>query len=145
MKRHATLASLFLSGFGARKLAAAAALAVLLFAAAGARACEFPIVKEQIDIVLDRDARLGAEFRAQVKDGSDSVAVIELLVSAEMREKVDVCRFYVAEYLTKQGLPAAALTARTGARSGCGFRSSLRATRDTCECGGTECGRLSLR
>ena len=75
------------------------------FAAAGARACEFPIVKEQIDIVLDRDARLGAEFRAQVKDGSDSVAVIETLVSAEMREKVDVCRFYVAEYLTKRGFP----------------------------------------
>ena len=96
------LASLSLSGSGPRRFAAAAALAVLLFAAAGARACEFPIVKEQIDIVLDRDARLGAEFRAQVKDGSDSVAVIESLVSAEMREKVDVCRFYVAEYLTKR-------------------------------------------
>lgn len=105
MKRHATLASLSLSGPGPRRFAAAAAFAVLLFAAAGARACEFPIVKEQIDIVLDRDARLGAEFRAQVKDGSDSVAVIESLVSAEMREKVDVCRFYVAEYLTKRGFP----------------------------------------
>jgi hypothetical protein len=102
MKRHATLASLSLSP---RRFAAAAALAVLLFAAAGARACEFPVVKEQIDIVLDKDARLGAEFRAQVKDGSDSVAVIETLVSAEMREKVDVCRFYVAEYLTKRGFP----------------------------------------
>ena len=96
---------LFLSGSGPRRFAAATALAVLLFAPAGARACEFPIVKEQIDIVLDRDARLGAEFRAQVKDGSDSVAVIESLVSAEMREKVDVCRFYVAEYLTKRGFP----------------------------------------
>jgi hypothetical protein len=41
----------------------------------------------------------------KVKDGSDSVAVIESLVSAEMREKVDVCRFYVAEYLTKRGFP----------------------------------------
>ena len=105
MKRHATLARLRLSGFGARRLAAAGSLAVLLFVAAGAHACEFPIVKEQIDIVLDRDARLGAEFRAQVKDGSDSVAVIESLVSAEMREKVDVCRFYVAEYLTRRGFP----------------------------------------
>jgi hypothetical protein len=104
MKRHATLAS-HLRDSGPWRFAAAAALAVLLFAAAGARACEFPIVKEQIDIVLDRDARLGAEFRAQVKDGSDSVAVIETLVSAEMREKVDVCRFYVAEYLTKRGFP----------------------------------------
>ena len=71
----------------------------------GAQACEFNVVKEQIDLVLDRDARLGAEFRAQVKDGSDSVAVIESLVTAEMREKVDVCRFYVAEYLTKRGFP----------------------------------------
>ena len=77
----------------------------LLLAASAAHACEFPIVKEQIDIVLDKDARLGAEFRAQVKDGSDSIAVIESLVSAEMREKVDVCRFYVAEYLTKRGFP----------------------------------------
>jgi hypothetical protein len=67
-------------------------------AAGGAQACEFPVVKEQIDLVLDRDARLGAEFRAQVKDGSDSVAVIESLVTAEMREKV-------AEYLTKRGFP----------------------------------------
>jgi hypothetical protein len=81
-------------------------LSTLLFLAAGAaHACEFPVVKEQIDIVLDKDARLGAEFRAQVKDGSDSVAVIESLVSAEMREKVDICRFYVAEYLTKRGFP----------------------------------------
>ena len=99
MKRHATLASHSSSSSGPRRFAAAASLAILLFAAAGARACEFPIVKEQIDIVLDRDARLGAEFRAQVKD------VIETLVSAEMREKVDVCRFYVAEYLTKRGFP----------------------------------------
>ena len=80
-------------------------LIALSIAAGGAQACEFPVVKEQIDLVLDRDARLGAEFRAQVKDGSDSVAVIESLVTAEMREKVDVCRFYVAEYLTKRGFP----------------------------------------
>ena len=80
-------------------------LTVLLLAATAAHACEFPIVKEQIDIVLDKDARLGAEFRAQVKDGFDSIAVIKSLVSAEMREKVDVCRFYVAEYLTKRGFP----------------------------------------
>jgi hypothetical protein len=105
MKRYATLVRLSWSGSGSRTFAGAASLAVLLFAAAGARACEFPIVKEQIDIVLDRDGRLAAEFRAQVKDGSDSIAVIESLVSAEMREKVDVCRFYVAEYLTKRGFP----------------------------------------
>ena len=105
MKRHATVASPLLSGRGLRRPAAAALFAVLLSTASGARACEFPIVKEQIDIVLDKDAHLGAEFRAQVKDGADSIAVIESLVSAEMREKVDVCRFYVAEYLTKRGFP----------------------------------------
>jgi hypothetical protein len=105
MKRRVTRASLSLNGSGLRRSAAAAALAVLLFAAAGARACEFPVVKEQIDTVLEKDARLGAEFRAQVKEGSDSVAVIESLVTAEMREKVDICRFYVAEYLTKRGFP----------------------------------------
>jgi len=43
------------------------------------------------------------EFGPRIR--SDSVAVIESLVSAEMREKVDVCRFYVAEYLTKRGFP----------------------------------------
>jgi hypothetical protein len=88
-----------------RILAGTRWLIALSIAAGGAQACEFPVVKEQIDLVLDRDARLGAEFRAQVKDGSDSVAVIKSLVTAEMREKVDVCRFYVAEYLTKRGFP----------------------------------------
>jgi hypothetical protein len=70
--------------------------------------------------------RLGAEFHAQVKDGSDSVAVIESLVSAEMREKVDVCRFYVAEYLTKRGFPPPWPGGVASAVRG--FESSLRAT-----------------
>lgn len=109
MKRHVTLPRLAMNGlhlFGAASAGWPASLLPILFlAASAAHACEFPIVKEQIDIVLDKDARLAAEFRAQVKDGSDSIAVIESLVSAEMREKVDVCRFYVAEYLTKRGFP----------------------------------------
>jgi hypothetical protein len=88
-----------------RSLAITGWLTALFLVASGAQACEFPVVKEQIDTVLDKDARLGAEFRAHVKDGSDSVAVLESLVSAEMREKVDICRFYVAEYLTKRGFP----------------------------------------
>ena len=109
MKRHLTLPRLAMNGLHPRATAIAgwpaSLLTILFLAASAAHACEFPIVKEQIDIVLDKDARLGAEFRAQVKDGSDSIAVIESLVSAEMREKVDVCRFYVAEYLTKRGFP----------------------------------------
>jgi hypothetical protein len=109
MKRRVTLPNPCIIQLRLRNRALAgsltALLSVVLLAASGAQACEFPIVKEQIDIVLDKEARLGAEFRAQVKDGSDSVAVIESLVSAEMREKVDICRFYVAEYLTKRGFP----------------------------------------
>jgi hypothetical protein len=68
-------------------------------------ACEFAPVKQQIDIVLDRDAERGATFRREVASGSDSIAAMEALVSAEMREKIDVCRYDVAEYLTKRGFP----------------------------------------
>jgi hypothetical protein len=39
----------------------------------------------------------------EVASGSDSIAAMEALVSAEMREKIDVCRYDVAEYLTKRG------------------------------------------
>ena len=76
-----------------------------LVATGAAQACEFAVVKQQIDIVLDQDARLGAEFRKQVKEGADSIAVLETLVSAEMQKQVDICRFHVAEYLTKRGFP----------------------------------------
>ena len=72
---------------------------------ASAQACEFEAVKEQIDIVLDRDAGRGAEFRKQVKDGAESIAVMEALVSPDVRVKMDVCRYHVSEYLTKRGYP----------------------------------------
>jgi len=72
--------------------------------AAGAT-CDFAPVKQQIDIVLDRDTERGATFRREVASGSDSIAAMEALVSAEMREKIDVCRYHVAEYLTKRGFP----------------------------------------
>jgi hypothetical protein len=72
--------------------------------AAGA-ACDFAPVKQQIDIVLDRDAERGTTFRREVASGSDSIAAMEALVSGEMREKIDVCRYDVAEYLTKRGFP----------------------------------------
>jgi hypothetical protein len=68
-------------------------------------ACDFVVVKQQIDIVLDRDAEKAAKFRREVASGSDSIAVIESLVSPEMAEKVDICRFDTAEYLTKRGFP----------------------------------------
>ena len=68
-------------------------------------ACEFMIVRQQIDTVLDRDPEKSAKFRREVSSGSDSIAVLESLVSAEMREKIDICRFEAAEYLTKRGFP----------------------------------------
>jgi len=72
---------------------------------AASASCDFAPVKQQIDIVLDRDAERGAKFRSEVASGSDSIATMETLVSAEMREKIDVCRYDVAEYLTKRGFP----------------------------------------
>ena len=68
-------------------------------------ACEFAAVKQQIDIVIDRDTDKGAKFRREITSGSDSIAVLETLVSLEMREKIDICRFETAEYLTKRGFP----------------------------------------
>jgi len=67
--------------------------------------CEFATVKQQIDRILDRDADKAAKFRREVADGSDSIMVIESLVSREMSEKIDICRFEMGEYLTKRGFP----------------------------------------
>jgi hypothetical protein len=78
--------------------------ATIVFAHANA-ACEFMAVKQQIDAILDRDAQTAARFRREVKSGSDSIAVLESLVSPEMRKEIDVCRFEAAEYLTKRGFP----------------------------------------
>jgi hypothetical protein len=74
---------------------------------APAAACDFAPVKKQIDVVLDQDQEKGARFRKEVAEGSDSLAVLGRLVSADMREKIDVCRFYAAEYLAKRGFPPA--------------------------------------
>ena len=74
---------------------------------AQAQACDFTPVKKQIDIILDQDREKGERFRREVAAGSDSLAVLARLVSEEMREKIDVCRFYAAEYLAKRGYPPA--------------------------------------
>jgi hypothetical protein len=78
--------------------------AAMLFSLAHA-ACDFEVVKQQIDTILDRDAEKAARFRREVTSGSDSIAVVESLVSPDMAEKIDVCRFDTAEYLTKRGFP----------------------------------------
>jgi hypothetical protein len=68
-------------------------------------ACQFAPVKQQIDIVLDRDAAKAAKFRSEVSSGADSLAVMDDLVSPERRDMLDICRFEAAEYLTKRGFP----------------------------------------
>ncbi len=77
----------------------------VLPAAAQATCQHFPEVKAAIDNVIDKDAALGANFRKQFKEGADSIYIIEQLVDAAMGKKVDVCRYDVAEYLTKRGFP----------------------------------------
>jgi hypothetical protein len=72
---------------------------------AWAEACDFAPVKQQIDNVIDKDAAKGAKFRREVREGADSTTMIEALVDADMREKVDICRFEVGQYLTKRGFP----------------------------------------
>ena len=68
-------------------------------------ACQFAPVKQAIDTILDREVEKGAKFRSEVKSGADSIAVMESLVSTEMAEQIDICRYDVGEYLTKRGFP----------------------------------------
>ena len=84
-----------------------ALLAACLAQAALAASCDFAPVRKQIDFVIDQDREKGEQFRRAFAEGSDSLAVLERLVSAEMREQIDVCRFHAAEYLAKRGFPPA--------------------------------------
>lgn len=68
-------------------------------------ACNFAPVKQEIDAVLDKDAARGEKFRREVSTGSDSIAMMEALVPANIAKELDVCRFEAAEYLTKRGFP----------------------------------------
>lgn len=91
---------------GANALRASAMILPLLLAFAGdANACAFSAVRAQIDLIIDKDAERAAKFRKEFSEGADSIAVLESLVTEEMRAQVDACRFDVAEYLTKRGFP----------------------------------------
>ncbi len=74
-------------------------------AAAQSSCAHFTEVKAAIDNVIDKDAKLGTDFRAKFKEGEDSIYILEGMVDAEMAKKVDLCRYDVAEYLTKRGFP----------------------------------------
>jgi hypothetical protein len=58
----------------------------------GLAACQFALVKQQIDDIVDRDAARGAKFRSEVKSGADPIAMIEALVTPDMKVQVDICR-----------------------------------------------------
>jgi hypothetical protein len=62
-------------------------------------------VKRQIDTVLDRDKDKAARFHHEIGDGSDSLTVMESLVSPAMQDMIDTCRFQASEYLAKRGFP----------------------------------------
>jgi len=90
------------------RLPLAALLAVVLTAsAAPARpaSCDFAPVKQQIDIVLDKDAAKFATFRKEVSEGADPIAMMERLVAEDTRKMLDICRFEVDQYLAKRGFP----------------------------------------
>ncbi len=91
----------------ARILATAASVLVATAFAAPSSACDFEPVKKGIDQILDRDKAKGEQFRRAIAEGSDSLAVVGSLVPAELREKLDACRFFAAEYLAKRGFPPA--------------------------------------
>ena len=66
---------------------------------------EFAEVKAAIDTIIDKDAAKGAAFRKEFKEGSDSIHIVEQMVDAATAKKIDICRYDVAEYLTKRGFP----------------------------------------
>lgn len=91
-----------------RYIRSCAAIVLLIASLAPASAdCDPAAVKAQIDIILDKDAKRGAQFRKEVAEGSDSLAVIDRMVSEEIRKLLDTCRFDAAEYLARRGFPPA--------------------------------------
>ncbi len=89
-------------------IALATVLAIVLaVGASSALACDFEPVKKEIDNVLDHDKQKAERFRREVKDGYDSMKVLNDLLPPQWRDKLDQCRFFAAEYLAKRGFPPA--------------------------------------
>ena len=72
-----------------------------------AQSCDFAPVKAEIDQVIERDSVRAAKFRKEVAEGSDSIKVLTDLARKDLHKMIDICRFDVAEYLTKRGFPPA--------------------------------------
>ena len=86
--------------------------AVLLWLGMGsqvvlAQSCDFSAVKLEIDQVIERDPARAVKFRKEVAEGSDSIKVLTELARKDLHKMIDICRFDVAEYLTKRGFPPA--------------------------------------
>jgi len=88
----------------AKSILFAAALALV---APQGLACDFAPVKKLIDEILDHDKEKAARFRRDVAAGYDSLKIVTDLAEPKMRERIDICRFFAAEYLAKRGFPPA--------------------------------------
>ena len=88
------------------RILAAFTLALAAYVA-HATACDFAPVKKEIDNILDHDKERAARFRRDVAAGYDSLKIVTDLTAPDMREKIDICRFFAAEYLAKRGFPPA--------------------------------------
>lgn len=82
-------------------------LSLLLFGSAWSETCSFQPIKKEIDSITNEKVPSGQEFRKKVHEGWDSVKVLSDLSAADMKKSIDICRFEVAEYLTKLGFPPA--------------------------------------
>jgi hypothetical protein len=100
--RHRAFANCIRGPFAA---ALAGFFAMGTVALAPAAACELAAVKAAIDSVLDKDAALAGKFKKEFQEGADPFYILDQMVDAETRKKIDVCRFQAAEYLTKRGFP----------------------------------------
>ena len=61
-------------------------------------------MQKQIDQVLT-DREKGEAFRKEVKSGFDSLDVMDKYFPAELKDKLDACRYEAGEYLTRRGFP----------------------------------------
>jgi hypothetical protein len=85
------------------KLIGCLILSQLCLQVSQAATCDFVPVKKAIDALVDAKIQSGQVYRQKVQEGWDSVKVLSDMSPQEMRQAIDVCRFEVAEYLTKLG------------------------------------------
>jgi len=84
-----------------------AVISASLLTCAWSASCNFEPVKKEIDTITDSKTQQGQAYSKKVHEGWDSVKVLSDMSSAEMRKSIDICRFEVAEYLTKLGFAPA--------------------------------------